>query len=240
MTADIENGYTRIANEIADAMCQLKCSNYESRFLWALFRKTYGFHKKEDFISLTQFSVLTGIPSQHIARTKTKLIEKGIIYSKGKKIGFNKELHNWVVPIQVVPNEVVPKQVTASTYSGSQPVPKQVLTKETLTKETIQKKEGELEQYLKTFNEVYGTKYKSVVALKKNFELWRKEYSIEEVLRAVKRSKNVFWAKQPTPELILRTRNKNGECDYIGEILNSKSKEEIAWEKELEGMEIRE
>lgn len=99
---------------------------------------------------------------------------------------------------------------------------------------------NDIEKYLETFNEVYETKYKSGVSFEKNFKFWRNEYSLEEILKAVKRSKNVFWAKQPTPELLLRTRNKNGECDYIGEILNTKSKEQVEFEKELEGIEIRE
>ena len=136
----MENGYTRIANEIVETMCKLKISNYESRFLWCLFRKTYGFGKKQDYIALSQFAKLSGIESQHIARTKTKLVSKNIITVSGGKIGFQKDVSKWVVPNEVVPIQVVPKQVRSSTQTGSQLVPIQVDTKETLTKETIQKK----------------------------------------------------------------------------------------------------
>lgn len=138
----LENGYTRIANEIVETMCKLKISNYESRFLWCLFRKTYGFGKKQDYIALSQFAKLSGIESQHIARTKTKLVSKNIITVSGGKIGFQKDVSKWVVPNEVVPIQVVPKQVRSSTQTGSQLVPIQVDTKETLTKETIQKKGG--------------------------------------------------------------------------------------------------
>ena len=136
----LENGYTRIANEIVETMCKLKISNYESRFLWCLFRKTYGFGKKQDYIALSQFAKLSGIESQHIARTKTRLVSKNIITVSGGKIGFQKDVSKWVVPNEVVPIQVVPKQVRSSTQTGSQLVPIQVDTKETLTKETIQKK----------------------------------------------------------------------------------------------------
>ncbi len=135
MSAQLENGHTRIANEILESLCKLKISNYESRFLYALFRKTYGFQKKEDFISLSQFSKLTGIEPQHIARAKKQLLEKRMIVLNKNKIGINTELPQWVVPEQVVPNKV-----TSSTSRGNQVVPHEVDTKETLTKETIQKK----------------------------------------------------------------------------------------------------
>lgn len=133
MSAQLEDGYTRIANEIAEAMAKLKISNYESRFLWCLFRKTYGYHKKEDFVSLTQFEKMTGIASRHIARAKSSLLARNIIYLKGKKIGFVKDVPSWVLPNQGVPNKGL-----GSPSLGNKTFPIQGDTKE--KKENIQKK----------------------------------------------------------------------------------------------------
>jgi phage replication O-like protein O len=141
MPAQLENGYLKIANEIVEAMCRLKTSNYESRFLWCLFRKTYGYGKKQDFISLSQFAKLSGIEIKHIARTKTRLIKRNIITVTNGKVGFQKDMSRWAVPIQGVPNEGVPKQVTGTPQIGYQVLPKQGDTKETNTKDNIQKKE---------------------------------------------------------------------------------------------------
>lgn len=132
MSAQLENGHTRIANEIIEAMCKLKISNYESRFLWALFRKTYGFHKKEDKIALSQFSELTNIESHNIARTKTLLLGKKIIYEANKKIGFNKVVSDWIVS-----NEIVSKQIAGSIQRDTKTVSEQIHTKE--RKKLIQK-----------------------------------------------------------------------------------------------------
>jgi phage replication O-like protein O len=191
MKPQLENGYTRLANEIVEEMCRLKISNYESRFLWCLFRKTYGFGKKQDYIALSQFSKLSGIESQHIARTKTKLASKNIITVSNGKIGFQKDVSKWVVPNEVVPIQVVPKQVRSSTQTGSQLVPKQVDTKETLTKETIQKKEtsptkkenglekslkDELdEENIEKIARRYGIKKGIVFAYKEKYLLWVNE-----------------------------------------------------------------
>lgn len=133
MSAQLENGFTRIAHEIVEAMAKLKISNYESRFLWCLFRKTYGYGKKEDKISLSQFEKMTNIASQHIARAKKSLLAKNIIYIDNNKIGIENEIPKWVVPIQVVPI-----QATSSTSLGSKSVPIQVDTIDKI--DNIQKK----------------------------------------------------------------------------------------------------
>jgi phage replication O-like protein O len=56
-----ENGHVDIANEIVEALAKIHLSSYESRVLWTVFRKTYGWHKKEDWITNTQIANLTGI-----------------------------------------------------------------------------------------------------------------------------------------------------------------------------------
>jgi phage replication O-like protein O len=151
-----ENGYTAIANETMDNLCRLKLSDYESRVLHVIFRKTYGWDKKSDIISLSQFSKLTGILSQHVARTIKDLVNRNIIvanyltpqsveYSFQKNYDLwdkkspldlvlesqllpHKVLPNEVLPIQVLPNEVLPIQDTGTTNLGSQVLPKQVDT----------------------------------------------------------------------------------------------------------------
>ncbi len=160
MSIQVEDGHTRIANKILEALASLKISNYESRFLFALFRKTYGYQKKDDYISLSQFSQITGIDPQHIARTKKKLLNKKIIYVKNKQIGFNKAVHEWVLPKQVLP-----KQVAKTTQTGSKKLPKQVDTKE--RKKLIQKK-GEVKLSADSFFSSFNSNEKEMVVLKSN------------------------------------------------------------------------
>ena len=56
-----ENGYTPIANEIMDALCRIRIPGEERQVLDCIFRKTYGWNKCEDSISLTQFMEMTGL-----------------------------------------------------------------------------------------------------------------------------------------------------------------------------------
>lgn len=79
----------------------------------------------------------------------------------------------------------------------------------------------DLKNLLDYWNERMGTKYKSVVPLKRNFKLWSEEYTIEEMKRAIDNiPKHPFWKDKMKPETFLRTRNQNGDCDYIGELLS--------------------
>lgn len=75
-----ENGTLRIANELAEALCRVDLSPCESRVLWVIFRKTYGWRKSEDVISLSQFQKLTGLYRASVCRAIQSLKVKNIIF----------------------------------------------------------------------------------------------------------------------------------------------------------------
>jgi phage replication O-like protein O len=91
----LENGFFRIADEIADALMRTNLSAYQSRILWAIFRKTYGFKKKEDWISNTQMIELTGLRKQHICRSIRELLGRNLVTKRGYFIAFNKDYQQW-------------------------------------------------------------------------------------------------------------------------------------------------
>ena len=58
----LEDGHTRIANEILEAFCRIFPSNGSSaRVLLTIIRRTYGWNKKEDQISISQIEAMTGL-----------------------------------------------------------------------------------------------------------------------------------------------------------------------------------
>jgi phage replication O-like protein O len=115
---DLEDGYLKIANGIAEALMRTNLSAYQSRILWALWRKTYGFNKKADKVSNSQFVELTGLRKQHVSRTIKELKARKIVTNSGYKIAFNKYYQQWrELPIQVTPKKL-PIQVTTVTNSG--------------------------------------------------------------------------------------------------------------------------
>lgn len=82
VSPQIENGYLKLANEIVDALYKINLSAYESRILWFIFRKTYGWNKKSDCISYSQFEE-TGINRRHIGRALKQLKERKIVNVSG-------------------------------------------------------------------------------------------------------------------------------------------------------------
>ena len=61
-----EDGHIDMAHEIAEQLAKINLRPYEWRTLWVLWRKTWGWHKKEDKISITQFQELTELHTQQI------------------------------------------------------------------------------------------------------------------------------------------------------------------------------
>lgn len=95
----LENGYVRIASELLDAFCRIRIPGQQMQCLLFIIRKTYGFNKKEDFISLGQFSRVTGINRPHVVRALNGLLKKNVITKNGNssvvKYGVNKNYRDW-------------------------------------------------------------------------------------------------------------------------------------------------
>lgn len=201
-----ENGHIDIANEIVESLCQINLSAYESRILWALLRKTYGWHKKEDAISLSQFNSLTNISIQHVNRSIKQLENRNIIivtrYGKGRlnHYQFQKDYTLWLdnnlqpIPIQAIPKEAIPKEaipIQAITYtdSGNKPIPIQANTKETIQKklykrnirkENIKRKEVEYDFYGKPIKHHADVKVKGGYTMPEDYENTRHYTMVED------------------------------------------------------------
>lgn len=138
-----ENGHIDIANEIVESLARWHLSSYENRILWVVFRKTYGWHKKDDWISLSQFCVSTGLSRPHVCRAIKMLITQNIVTKGGTKYKplyrFQKNFDIWKsLPKGARSHHSLPKGATSVTKGGNEIVPKGAHTKET-TKETTTK-----------------------------------------------------------------------------------------------------
>lgn len=154
----LEDGYTRIANEILLALCFMNLSPYESRLLNCVIRQTYGWRKKTDWIALSQFSKKTGLDRRLAHRALNGLMEKGMVVicrddKKHPRYGFQKDYDKWrLSPLQRngLREEVEKererrkkKSISTDDRVSSPEIP----TKETLTEYTVKKKEErELEE----------------------------------------------------------------------------------------------
>jgi phage replication O-like protein O len=144
-----ENGHIDIANEIAEALMRTNLNSYQWRILWAIWRKTYGWHKKDDIIPVSQLCKATGIRHGHVSRTLKELelmnmITRTQLGTRQKvKIAFQKDHEKWKpVPnrVQVESRKLVLNEVHTRTQPGTKLVPNQEDSKE--KKETIKRKGG--------------------------------------------------------------------------------------------------
>lgn len=109
-----ENGYTRIANEILEELIAYKFppkAGLPLKLCLFVIRKTYGYHKKMDLISLSQFQEATGEKNRNNLTYWLNFLEKAKILAKIKKprgkgflveYGFNKNHEEWLPLVSVM------------------------------------------------------------------------------------------------------------------------------------------
>ena len=91
----LENGHTQIANEILEKLARVYLSPNQWQVVMVVLRKTYGFHKKVDYIANSQIIEATGLCKAVISRCLKILQEANIITRNGKHIGFQKDWEKW-------------------------------------------------------------------------------------------------------------------------------------------------
>lgn len=102
---DIDDGYTRIANELLEAIMQHPFTKRELNIVLAVIRTTYGYQRKVDAVSIWQLSNMTKIDRSHVSKSVADLKEKNVILEANggrishgvevKSIGLNKNYKSW-------------------------------------------------------------------------------------------------------------------------------------------------
>lgn len=94
-----ENGHLQISTELWEAWTRIRVNGEAEQVLKAIIRKTYGFNKKADAISLSQFILMTGIKKPNVQRALKKLQKLNIIIQKESPIAhiysINKDFDTW-------------------------------------------------------------------------------------------------------------------------------------------------
>ena len=140
----LQDGYVKLANEILEALVRSNLSGTELAIILHLIRKTYGFNKKQDEISISQF--LKAIPVTKPTLCKClrnlqlvniiKLVKKGNSLKRSNLYEFNKNYETWQL---VKKYKLVKVWKRTSKGLDNQLVSKPLHTKYTLTKDTLTK-----------------------------------------------------------------------------------------------------
>lgn len=125
-----ENGFTSIANEIVEALVKVSVPGRHKDVVYFVIRKTYGFNKKSDVISLSQFVFGTNIDRTGVCRILKDLVAWRLLVKNGSSYYFNKNYEDWIVAWRPPPKTSVGSGVEDNLLVAATPH----------TKETIQKK----------------------------------------------------------------------------------------------------
>lgn len=154
----LEDGYTRLANELLEAILGFGFTGRQLLVIFAVIRKTYGYGKKQDDMSAAQIGQICGMGRNHVTEVIGQLVQMNVLNrasgAYGLVLGVNKSYGKWGEKQVDSPksglSEVVLNRDKTSPKSGQVDSPKSGHTKENLSKEN-QKKSPRQEITFKTW-----------------------------------------------------------------------------------------
>jgi len=97
----LEDGYFKIATILAEHLAKIRIPGEANQLLWAIFRFTYGWHKKSDQIALSQLCEMTKLSQSSICRARNTLLELNLIIvykdvnGRTATYSFQKDYEKW-------------------------------------------------------------------------------------------------------------------------------------------------
>lgn len=117
-TPQIEDGYTRIANELLEALAGAKLNGSELKVLLAIIRMTYGYQVKTNKVTVRQLANITDLSTRGIEGTLATLANRKIIIRDRSKTQINKRYKEWKTE-QPFPNNSSPNNSSVFTPNNS-------------------------------------------------------------------------------------------------------------------------
>ena len=192
-----ENGYTAIANELLEKIYHLPINGSEFRILLMVARKTYGYNKKYDTISLSQLSAGTGLNRPNVCKTIKSLVVKRLLIKTKNSYSLRKNYDEWVVVKRLPP---VVKCIMGSSQMHNEVVVKRLHTKDIYTKDNITKEintlqatpaEKQIPLLMKEFEEINPTiNYGNTTQRKACLELIKK-FGLQKAINTIKYYKTI-------------------------------------------------
>ena len=212
-----ENGYTPIANEIMEALIKYPLPGSQMQCLLLIIRKTYGFNKLTDSISLTQFVEWTGINRNAVVRALNNLVKRNMVYKdKGgiksdtiitSKYRFNKHYKSWLSSLKSDTGSIKPALKVVSNLRH--------------TKDTIQKTK---EKYIK---EIRLGIFKISVCIPENYSIQPEHIEYAKKKELSEKDTNEEFERFKTHHQMKGTKYKNWYAGFQKWVQNK-----IKWQKE--------
>ena len=140
----VENGYTRIANELLEAIYSTRFNGTQLRILLVVLRYTYGFQRKSCELSLSFISNSIGAHKQQIKRELDTLIQTKVLiekteptFNRSRVIEFNKNYDEWLISRQSAKTLTVNKEDDTQSANSLTPTVSELAYQERNNKENI-------------------------------------------------------------------------------------------------------
>ena len=184
-----EDGHTRIANEIFDQFCTITLSSREWNILFFVIRKTWGWNKKFDDISLSQFRKGCHMNQSQVCKVLKHLVSRKILLKEEFGYCFNKNYEQWVVSPETPPVSPV-SSITGDNLPVSPETPPPVspethtiynYSKNTITKDIVKTPKQKMLEFLEIMKEK-SDKYHELVlkiATKKKISVEKVQFELE-------------------------------------------------------------
>ena len=95
----LENGHTRISNELLEVIIKCHFSATELDIIWFIVRNTYGWNRKAAIISYGMMAKGMGGDIRYVKRMVSRLIKNGVIFkakiNNQNLFGLNKNYKVW-------------------------------------------------------------------------------------------------------------------------------------------------
>lgn len=174
-----ENGYTKIANEVLEALSRIRIPGEAMQIFLVIIRKTYGFQKKEDAIALSQFCLATGINKPNVFRAIKQLQIMNLIIKNDnanpQTYRFNKDYSQWKPLSKKI---TLSKKIINVIENDNESLSKKITTKEIKKKEITTTSRSKI-----SFNHETG----KFVNLDGNIEKWQTAYKGIDILSELQR-----------------------------------------------------
>lgn len=96
----LERGYTRVAQELLEAILLYPFTGGELKLVFAVMRSTYGWGRKEAVLYISELSNMTGLSPRHTKRLLQRLARDRVLNKKAISrvrvvMGLNKHFSTW-------------------------------------------------------------------------------------------------------------------------------------------------
>ena len=95
----LENGHTRISNELLEAIIKCHFCATELNIIWFIVRNTYGWNRKEAIISYGMIAKGINRDIRYVKRIVSRLIKNRVIFkakiNNQNLFGLNKNYKSW-------------------------------------------------------------------------------------------------------------------------------------------------